>query len=166
VERPKRLKTVALETQPDRNRRLVHVFLGERHDPPHVRRSLGHALLRRERTDEGIRVVHVIISPLLPVTGLIPAAAATQVPSNSNAEYLALPGQNGTQIIADIVRSEDVLKESANRADLAANLLALRLRCGYPCQSRRIDRTRREMAAHLSYLLSGGTSKETKGNVP
>jgi hypothetical protein len=71
-------------------------------------------------------VVHVVALLLLLLTGLIPAAAATQVLSNSNAEYLALLGQRGTQIIADIVQSEDVLKASAgNRPELVADLLAL-----------------------------------------
>jgi hypothetical protein len=70
-------------------------------------------------------VVHVI-SLLLLLTSLVPAAAATPVLNNNNAEYLALLGQKGTQIIADIVQSEDVLKASANnRADVASNLLAL-----------------------------------------
>jgi hypothetical protein len=71
-------------------------------------------------------MVHIISLLLLLVTGLIPTAAATQVLSNSNAEYLALLGQKGTQIIADIVQSEDVLTANAsNRSDVAANLLAL-----------------------------------------
>jgi len=70
-------------------------------------------------------MVHIISLLLLLVTGLIPTAAATQVLSNSNAEYLALLGQKGTQIIADIVQSENVLKANANRPDFAANLLAL-----------------------------------------
>ena len=69
-------------------------------------------------------MVH-FISLLFLLASPIPAAAATQVLNNNNAEYLALLGQRGTQIIAEIVQSEDVLKESANRADLAANLLAL-----------------------------------------
>jgi hypothetical protein len=70
--------------------------------------------------------MHVISLLLVLVTGLIPTAGATQVLNNSNAEYLALLGQKGTQIIADIVESEDVLKVNArNRPELAANLLAL-----------------------------------------
>jgi hypothetical protein len=76
------------------------------------------------RTDEGIPVVH-FISLLFLLAGPIPAAAATQVLNGNNAEYLGLLGQKGTQIIADIVQSENVLKANANRPDFAANLLAL-----------------------------------------
>jgi hypothetical protein len=69
--------------------------------------------------------VHVIYLLLL-LTCLGPAAAATQILNNNNAEYLALLGQKGTQIIADIVQSEDVLKAStSNRPDVTLNLLAL-----------------------------------------
>jgi len=71
-------------------------------------------------------VVHVVSLLLLLLTGLIPAAAATQVLNNSNAEYLALLGQKGTQIIADIVQSEDALKANAsNLPDFVVNLIAL-----------------------------------------
>jgi len=70
-------------------------------------------------------VVHVVSLLLLLLTGLIPAAAATQVLNNSNAEYLALLGQKGTQIIADIVQSEDALKANADRPDFVVNLIAL-----------------------------------------
>ena len=46
-------------------------------------------------------MMHVISLLLVLVTGLIPTAAATQVLNNGNAEYLALLGQKGTQIIRD-----------------------------------------------------------------
>jgi hypothetical protein len=55
-----------------------------------------------------------IVYLLLLLISLVPAAATTQVLNNNNSEYLALLGQKGTQIIADILQSEDALKANAS----------------------------------------------------
>jgi hypothetical protein len=70
-----------------------------------------------------------VITLLLLLAGCFPAsaaAAAATVLNNSSAEYLSVLGQKGTQIVVDIVQSQDALNRSTgNSADVSSNLLAL-----------------------------------------
>jgi hypothetical protein len=72
-------------------------------------------------------VVHIIYWALL-LTCFVPSTAATATLNNNNAEYLALLGQKGTQIIADIVRREEVSRNAGNQPDVVLLLTLEKLR--------------------------------------